>query len=138
MIRKSKTTDIKSIMNIWLNTNLDAHPFIASKYWYQNLPNVQTAIQSAEVYCFVNDKDCIEGFIGLQENYIAGLFVAKEYQSQHIGTNLLNLAKEKHQLLVLDVYLKNHRAIKFYQHNGFQITKHNNLEAQMTWVNKNI
>ena len=136
MIRKMKTTDIKKVMDIWLNTNLDAHPFISAEFWYQNLPNVQNAIQHAEVYCSVTDNGNIQGFIGLQENYIAGLFIAKEYQSQHIGTTLLNVAKKKYHCLVLDVYLENHRAVKFYQHNGFHITKHDNLEAEMTWINK--
>ena len=134
MIRKMKSTDINRVMDIWLSTNLEAHPFIDSNYWYQNLSNVQNAIQQAEVYCSVSANDRIQGFIGLQENYIAGLFIAKEYQSQHLGTKLLNVAKGKHQQLILDVYLENQRAIKFYQQNGFQITNRNNLEAEMTWL----
>lgn len=134
MIRKMKSTDINRVMDIWLSTNLEAHPFIDPNYWYQNLSNVQNAIQQAEVYCSVSANDRIQGFIGLQENYIAGLFIAKEYQSQRLGTKLLNVAKGKHQQLILDVYLENQRAIKFYQQNGFQITNRNNLEAEMTWL----
>ena len=134
MIRKMKSTDINRVMDIWLSTNLEAHPFINSNYWYQNLSNVQNAIQQAEVYCSVSANDHIQGFIGLQENYIAGLFIAKEYQSQRPGTKLLNVAKGKHQQLILDVYLENQRAIKFYQQNGFQITNRNNLEAEMSWL----
>lgn len=129
-----KSTDINRVMDIWLSTNLEAHPFIDPNYWYQNLSNVQNAIQQAEVYCSVSANDRIQGFIGLQENYIAGLFIAKEYQSQRLGTKLLNVAKGKHQQLILDVYLENQRAIKFYQQNGFQITNRNNLEAEMTWL----
>lgn len=129
-----KSTDINRVMDIWLTTNLEAHPFINLNYWYQNSSNVQNAIQQADVYCSVSANEYIQGFIGLQDNYIAGLFIAKEYQSQHLGTNLLNVAKEEHQQLVLDVYLENQRAIKFYQQNGFQITKHNSLEAEMTWL----
>lgn len=134
MIRRMKSTDINRVMDIWLSTNLEAHPFIDPNYWYQNLSNVQNAIQQAEVYCSVSANDRIQGFIGLQENYIAGLFIAKEYQSQRLGTKLLNVAKGKHQQLILDVYLENQRAIKFYQQNGFQITNRNNLEAEMTWL----
>lgn len=129
-----KSTDINRVMDIWLSTNLEAHPFIDPNYWYQNLLNVQNAIQQAEVYCSVAANNQLQGFIGLQENYIAGLFIAKEYQSQHLGTNLLNVVKEKHQQLILDIYLENQRAIKFYQQNGFQITNRNNLEAEMTWL----
>lgn len=129
-----KSTDINRVMDIWLSTNLEAHPFIDPNYWYQNLSNVQNAIQQAEVYCSVSANDRIQGFIGLQGNYIAGLFIAKEYQSQHLGTKLLNVAKGKHQQLILDVYLENQRAVKFYQQNGFQITNRNNLEAEMTWL----
>lgn len=133
MIRKMKPTDIDNIMTVWLTANLEAHPFIDSKYWYQNASAVRNAILQAEVYCFVDNLDQVNGFIGLQGSYIAGLFVTKHYRSQHIGTTLLNIAKEKHHVLTLNVYMKNQAAINFYCHNGFNITKHSDIEAEMTW-----
>lgn len=42
------------------------------------------------------ENDCqIEGFIGLNDEYMEGIFVRDEMQSQGIGKLLLNFVKEK-------------------------------------------
>lgn len=41
MIRQFQKSDIEQIMKIWLNGNLDAHPFISKEYWHSNYPIVQ-------------------------------------------------------------------------------------------------
>lgn len=33
MIREFQTADTEQVMQIWLNGNEDAHPFISKKYW---------------------------------------------------------------------------------------------------------
>ena len=53
--------------------------------------------------------------------YIEGIFVSDEMQSQGIGKILLNYAKNKRNKLLLNVYRKNTRAISFYQREGFEI-----------------
>ena len=53
----------------------------------------------------------IQGFIGLNDEYVEGIFVSGEMQSQGIGKILLNYAKDKRNKLHLNVYQKNARAI---------------------------
>ncbi|MGO4945972.1 GNAT family N-acetyltransferase [Blautia sp. Sow4_E7] len=53
--------------------------------------------------------------------YIAGIFVAKELRSHGIGRQLLNYVKQRYEKLSLEVYRKNIRAIAFYQREGFSI-----------------
>lgn len=137
MIRNFLPHDIDPVMDIWLQGNLDAHPFISPAYWTSNLANVKAAILQAEVYCAVDNSGNIQGFIGLQGDYIAGLFVTKQARGHHIGTALLDTAKNTRQILTLDVYLKNTRALNFYQHHGFTISEYNADEARMTWQAKN-
>ncbi|SJZ57578.1 Acetyltransferase (GNAT) family protein [Pilibacter termitis] len=74
---------LEELLNIWLYSNLEAHSFIPDKYWYQNLLFVKEALVSAEIYSYI-DKDKIIGFIGLSNNYIAGLFVNKDYRGRGI------------------------------------------------------
>ena len=79
-------------------------------------------LPQAEVYVYENDC-LIEGFIGLNDEYMEGIFVRDEMQSQGIGKLLLNFVKEKKTKLYLNVYQKNTRAIRFYQREGFEIQR---------------
>lgn len=74
----------------------------------------------ATVYVYEKNQE-IQGFIGLNDEYIEGIFVSKEMQSHGIGKALLNYAKNKRNKLFLNVYQKNIRAIAFYQREGFEI-----------------
>lgn len=46
-------------------------------------------LSQAEVYIYENDQK-IQGFIGLNDEYIEGIFVSDEMQSQGIGKILIN------------------------------------------------
>lgn len=118
MIRKFQKSDTERVMQIWLDGNVDAHPFIPKEYWESNFEMVQEQIAHAEVYVH-EENDTIQGFIGIQDDYIAGIFVEKEYRSQGIGKRLLDYVKTFHIELTLNVYKKNIRAIAFYDREGF-------------------
>ena len=120
MIRAFKENDIKEIAAIWLESNLDAHSFIAREYWTSALPLVEKAISEAEVYVCENDADGrIDAFIGLNGDYVEGLFVRKERRSIGLGRALLDRVKSARPSLRLKVYLKNERATRFYLREGF-------------------
>ena len=120
MVRKLQKTDINRVADIWLDTNLKAHYFIPAKYWKGNFELVKEMLLQAEVYIYENNQK-IHGFIGLQDEYIEGIFVSDEMQSQGIGKILINYVKNKRKELLLNVYQKNIRAISFYQREGFEI-----------------
>ena len=77
-------------------------------------------MSQAEVYVY-EDGQKIQGFIGLSDKYIEGIFVSEKMQSQGIGKLLLNYIKDRKDVLHLNVYQKNIRAIHFYQREGFEI-----------------
>lgn len=120
MIRKLRKTDINRIAEIWLDTNIKAHHFISAQYWKDNFETVKEMLVQAEVYVY-EDTQKIQGFIGLMDDYIAGIFVCSEAQSCGIGRQLLDFVKKHKQQLRLSVYQKNIRAIKFYQRENFII-----------------
>ena len=62
-------------------------------------------------------------FIGLDQEYIAGIFVSGDVQDRGIGKQLLDCAKEKKRKLTLNVYAQNQRAVRFYQRESFCITE---------------
>lgn len=120
MIRELRKADINKIADIWLDTNMKAHSFIPAQYWKSNFNLVKELLLQATVYVYEDNQE-IQGFIGLNDEYIEGIFVSDEAQSQGIGKALLNCAKEKRDKLLLNVYQKNTKAILFYQREGFGI-----------------
>ena len=122
MIRQYNEDDIDAVMQIWLDTNIRAHNFISSGYWWINFDMVREMLPHAEIY--VHEDDCtkqIDGFIGLNDDYIEGVFVKETMQSKGIGKQLLNHAKEFKSKLKLSVYQENEKAIKFYLREKFSI-----------------
>nr|WP_330361336.1 GNAT family N-acetyltransferase [Anaerostipes sp. CAG:276] len=77
-------------------------------------------LPQAEVYVYEDDK-IIQGFVGVRNEYIEGIFVFDEMQSHGIGKILLDYIKDKKVRLQLNVYQKNVRAMSFYQREGFTI-----------------
>ena len=120
MIRELRKVDINKVADIWLDTNIKTHYFISAQYWKSNFELVKELLLQATVYVY-EDKQEIQGFIGLSNEYIEGIFVSAEMQSQGIGKILLNYVKGKRNKLILNVYQKNTRAISFYQREGFEI-----------------
>jgi putative acetyltransferase len=120
MIRELQKADIDRVADIWLDTNLKAHYFISTQYWKSNFELVKEMLLQAEVYVYESGQK-IQGFIGLSGEYIEGIFVSDEKQSQGIGKLLLNFIKNRKTNLHLNVYQKNTRAIHFYQREGFEI-----------------
>ena len=120
MIRSLQKADINRVADIWLDTNLKAHSFISAQYWESNYELVKEMLSQAEVYVY-EDGQKIQGFIGLSDKYIEGIFVSEKMQSQGIGKLLLNYIKDRKDVLHLNVYQKNIREIHFYQREGFEI-----------------
>ncbi len=87
MIRELRKTDINIVADIWLDTNIKAHYFISAQYWKRNLELVKELLLQATVYVY---EDEIQGFIGMNGEYIEGIFVSEAMQSQGIGKILLN------------------------------------------------
>ena len=79
-------------------------------------------LPQAEVYVYETDQG-IQGFLGLNGEYIEGIFVSEGAQSRGIGKCLLDCAKDRKPALRLNVYQKNVRAIRFYRREGFQIRR---------------
>ena len=141
MIRELRKVDINKVAEIWLDTNIKTHYFISAQYWKSNFELVKELLLQATVYVY-EDKQEIQGFIGLNDEYVEGIFVSGEMQSQGIGKILLNYAKDKRNKLHLNVYQKNARAISFYKREGFEI-QHSGLDEAtgekdyvMTWQDK--
>ena len=127
-------------MQIWLQANLDAHAFIPASFWEAHFEMVRDLLPQAELYVHEDaGTRQIDGFIGLTENHIEGIFVVKSARSKGIGKALLDYAKSRKPRLDLSVYQKNERALAFYQREQFIVQSEgidedtNEAELQMLW-----
>ena len=141
MIRKFETQDLDAVMQIWLHGNLNAHAFIAASFWTEHFEMVRDLLPQAELYVHEDaGTRQIDGFIGLTENHIEGIFVAKAARSNGIGKALLEYTKSRKPCLTLSVYQKNQRALAFYQREQFVVQSEgidedtNEADIQMLWT----
>lgn len=140
IVREFKQEDLQRVMELWLNVNIKAHPFIAREYWISNFNMVKSILPEAEIYIYQDQND-IQGFVGLDDGNIAGIFVSSNMQSKGIGKSLIEKCKTMSPTLSLNVYEKNKRAVGFYLREGFivdkkQINKNTGeMEYFMVWEN---
>ncbi len=138
MIRKLNNTDLDEVIKIWLNENIKTHFFISPEYWKSNETTVKNLLPLAEVYIYEKNEKIV-GFIGLDNDYIAGIFIKSDEQSKGIGKKLLNFVKTFKTELNLNVYIKNIKAVNFYKRENFKIKKEtvdsntDEKEFFMTW-----
>lgn len=139
MIRKFKNDELDIVIKIWLETNMKAHDFINKSYWQGNCDMVKEMLPNSTIFVY-DDNNIIQGFIGLLESYIAGIFINANCQSKGVGKALLDYVKENHSELSLQVYKKNVRAIKFYIREDFVVSKEQidentgEVEIVMNWT----
>ena len=72
---------------------------ITMNWWKKELPNAQLYVDEEEGE--------IAGFVGMQGDYIAGIFVKRDHRGRGISGKLIDFLKLKHDKLQLSVYEKN-------------------------------
>ena len=123
MIRRMEPADTERVSEIWLEANREAHGFIPASYWEENFQMVKEMLPLAEVYVW-EDTGGVQGFVGLNGDYIEGIFVSGSRRSAGIGRQLVDHCKEIRSSLRLKVYEKNRRAAAFYLREGFLVLEY--------------
>ena len=130
--------DLNRLVEIWLNSNIDAHNFIEENYWRSNIAYLREELPKSDLYLAEIDNKIV-GFMGIMDSYIAGIFIDKDFRSMGLGKKLLQIGKDKYDFLSLNVYVKNEKACKFYLNNDFIVEEktldeaNNQYEYYMTY-----
>ena len=137
-INKLSNTELNTLIDLWLDINIETHTYIDKNYWKSNQDFVKRELVKADIFGYCSEKNIV-AFLGLVDNYIAGIFISKQFRNNGIGKQLLNVAKEKNEKLILTVYKKNINAIDFYSSQKFKIVKEqvdintSEIEYVMVW-----
>lgn len=132
-------TELDTISDIWLTANKEAHEFISESYWDHNYAEVKKMLPEADLYLYYMEEEIV-GFMGIMDDYIAGIFIKSSYRGKGIGKCLIKEAKGDYEKLELAVYKRNDAAYQFYIQQGFIVSveqleeENNEVEYIMTWT----
>jgi len=138
-IRPARPADIEPLMLLWLQTSIDAHPFISATYWFESAAMVRdTLVSSANTWVACQQESGkLTGFISLlNPQFVAALFVEKSAHGQGVAQQLMAEVKRHYSSLLLEVYQQNLRAVAFYRKEDFCVikeTKHPGTKLP-TWI----
>lgn len=118
-IRDATDNDIGAVMQIWLQTNIAAHPFLNALYWHNRYDSARQAVKTAQTFVY-ESRDGIQGFISLtSEAEVSALCVATGAQHTGIGIRLVEHAKQVHSCLSIKCFKQNELTVKFLLNRGF-------------------
>ena len=128
-IRQATSSDANRIAEIEVfNYRLNFYPiFKNDKLYFSELQvnkEAEKLLSDVDILqnTYVYDDGVVKGFILIDDNEVWKLFVEPVLQGRAIGGELIEYAKEAHQVESLWVLEKNIRAVSFYKRHGFTAT----------------
>lgn len=120
MIRRFLTADLGDVMDIWLTSNIQAHPEIDASYWTNQYETFMVG-QLLESKTYVYEiEGKIVGFASLnQQMMLNAINVYPDYQRSGIGEALLDELSTHTQKMFVRVMVSNVTAFNFLTTNGF-------------------
>ena len=138
-IRQATMADTARVAEIEIfNYRINFYPiFLCDEFYFgeKQVPKEMKRYETEEGLLentYVYDDGVIKGFIQLDGNKVAKLFVEPVLQGQGIGEKLLEYAVTKKQADYLWALEKNVKAIRFYERHGFYVTEEKKLEEGTT------
>ena len=137
MIRRLQPDEMDELIEIWLASTIQAHPFISENYWHESESIVRNVyIPQSETWVYQH-QDKMVGFISVLDSlFIGALFVSEPFIGKGMGQSLMEHVKQIYPSLSLEVYQKNQRAVHFYHRQGFRIEESawQNETRHPTWI----
>ncbi|SQB40442.1 acetyltransferase [Citrobacter koseri] len=79
MIRESRTDDMASILTLWMESTIYAHPFIEARYWRESEPIVRDVYLPAAQTWVWEEAGLLKGFASVMEaRFLGALFVTPD------------------------------------------------------------
>lgn len=130
-IRAALSADYKHLIEIWEKSVRATHDFLPEENIAALKPLIlEQYFDAVQLYCYVNEADSPQGFVGVAEGKIEMLFVAPVTFGTGIGKALLSHAIMSLGANRVDVNEQNPGAIGFYQHLGFVEVGRSALDGQ--------
>lgn len=130
LIRPSRPADRDRLVGIWLAASRVGHPFLGEAVLQEQLVKVRDLYIPMAENRVAEIAGRVEGFIGLLDDYVGGLFVDPRSHGRGIGRALIEDAASRHRRLTVAVYEANTGALAFYRRCGFIETARKPRDAE--------
>lgn len=91
MIRESRTDDMASILTLWMESTIYAHPFIEARYWRESEAIVRDVYLPAAQTWVWEEAGSLKGFASVMEaRFLGALFVTPDAIRSGIGKALVD------------------------------------------------
>jgi ribosomal protein S18 acetylase RimI-like enzyme len=135
-IRKFKESDKREVTEIFDNVNRKTHFYLTDEVLerQKELLNENLSYEKTWVIEIYSE---VVGFMALakaNDEKIAGLYIKEGFQSKGYGAKLIEHIQSLKENLLLAVYKRNKKAIKFYKKVGFEKTKSEQKDNGVTFL----
>lgn len=116
-------SEMEACADIWLQASLVAHDFVSADFWHGNYEAMKEQyLPDSDLY-LAKENQTILGFAAVYQGMLSALFVQSTSWSKGVGSGLLRHVQGLYAELTLTVYSRNSRAMSFYLHHGFAVSK---------------
>lgn len=123
MIRAYQHKDTKSILDVWYQASLVAHPFLDQTFLEKEKINIQEIyLPNTKTWVFQENEQVV-GFISMMDNEVGAIFVYPTFHGKKIGFQLMNHVATKFDTLEVEVFERNKVGRTFYDRYGFTFLK---------------
>ncbi len=119
-IKEFSVCNLESLRKLYFHSRRDSFTWLKTDSF--RLEDFDRDTQGERIW-LVEVLGQVAGFISIWEpdRFVHHLYVSSEYQSQGIGSILLNGAKAKYGYLSLKCMVQNQKALEFYLSQGFAV-----------------
>ena len=121
-ITEIKAEDLPRVVEVWEASMRATHHFLTEADIQYIKSLVADDLAQVETLLCVRDGDGhAVGFIGVEDDEVAALFIHPDWRGQRIGRQLFTYAVETLGATRVDVNEQNDQAVGFYRRMGFEV-----------------
>ena len=118
---KRSSAFINELLAVWEASVRATHHFLTDEDIISIKPQAQQAIIAIPELLYVEEKEKILGFMGIENNKIEMLFIHPDYRGHGIGKQFIAHAITLFNVSSVDVNEQNVQGLGFYKHMGFKV-----------------
>lgn len=123
VIRKYKQSDLSELLDVWLQANAAAHPFMDEAFIKKEKDNIRDLYLPNTITWVYPNKDGLDGFISMMGNEVGAIFVRPEKHGLGFGKALMDHVSQIHKELEVEVFKNNKIGRAFYNRYGFKFMR---------------
>lgn len=124
MIRSFQMKDLSRVLEIWLNSSIEAHPFLSPSHFLVSYEEFQKDhLLKSQSTVYELDGEVI-GFISIKQTMeLSAINIDPKYQNNGFGEKLLDHMKVKFALMYMTIFTENTKGFDFLVKNGFEVVE---------------